>query len=236
MKTILLTGGAGFIGSHLTEVLLAQGHKIICIDNFDSFYPKSIKNKNISGFSNHPNFELIAENLASLTLEKIKKRCSGKSINQIIHLAGKAGVRPSIQDPVGYYQTNVNGTLNLLEFARDTKISSFIFASSSSVYGNNPNIPWKETEPNLKQISPYASTKIAGEGLGQVYSHLYNIQFTALRFFTVYGPRQRPDLAIHKFHNLMNQNKKITLYGDGSTSRDYTFIAEIGRASCRERV
>src|SRR5699024_7365970 len=141
--------------------------------------------------------------------------------------AGKAGVRPSIQDPVGYYQTNVNGTLNLLEFARDTKIPSFIFASSSSVYGNNPNIPWKETEPNLKQISPYASTKMAGEGLGQVYSHLYNIQFTALRFFTVYGPRQRPDLAIHKFYNLMNLHKEITLYGDGSTSRDYTFIADI---------
>lgn len=228
MQTILLTGGAGFIGSHLTEALLAGGgYNIICLDSFDDFYPVAIKQQNIRRFAGHPRFSLLTMDIAFSTVQELRAALQGKPVDIIIHLAAKAGVRPSIEHPLAYYQTNVLGTLNLLELARQTGVQRFIFASSSSVYGNNAHMPWKETEQGLRPISPYASSKIAAEELGQVYAHLHNITFTALRFFTVYGPAQRPDLAIHKFYNQIRHNEEITLYGDGSTSRDYTYVSDI---------
>lgn len=228
MKTILLTGGAGFIGSHLTEALLKTGkYYIFCIDNFDDFYPAAIKQQNLKGLLSHPCFQLIKADISVLSINDLEAICKGKKVDMIIHLAAKAGVRPSILAPVSYYQTNVTGTLNLLEFARSNGIPHFIFTSSSSVYGNDFHLPWKETLQNLNPVSPYAAGKMAAEQLGRLYSYLYNICFTALRLFTVYGPRQRPDLAIHKFYNQIKEGKEITLYGDGSTSRDYTFVKDI---------
>lgn len=221
---ILVTGAAGFIGSHLCESLLNQGHTVIGIDNFDGFYAKNIKKENLSTSLKSSKFTFLeidfrdSNNLSEL---------ENYEINTIIHLAGKAGVRPSIESPIEYQETNVKGTQNLLEFARIKEIKKFIFASSSSVYGNNENYPWKESDFVLKPISPYASTKVSGELLGHVYSHLYNIQFIGLRFFTVYGPRQRPDLAIHKFTKKIIAGEEIPVFGDGSTHRDYTYVADI---------
>ncbi|MFA6641698.1 MAG: GDP-mannose 4,6-dehydratase, partial [Thermovirgaceae bacterium] len=160
-------------------------------------------------------------------LDELRNNLSGQSFDIIVHLAARAGVRQSISDPITCSEVNVNGTLNLLEMAKEKKVQQFVFASSSSVYGINPNVPWKEDDNGLLPISPYASTKISGELLGHVYSHLYGMRFLALRLFTVYGPRQRPDLAIHKFARLMKERKAIPIYGDGSTSRDYTFVGDI---------
>jgi UDP-glucuronate 4-epimerase len=230
MKTILLTGGAGFIGSHLAEALLKTGkYRILCIDNFDDFYPAALKEQNLKYLLSHPCFQLIKADIATLSINNLETICKDKEIkvDKIVHLAAKAGVRPSILAPVAYYQTNVTGTLNLLEFARNAGVPHFIFTSSSSVYGDNIHIPWKETLEDLNPISPYASSKMAAEQLGRLYAYLYDIRFTALRLFTVYGPRQRPDLAIHKFYNQIKEGKEITLYGNGSTSRDYTFVEDI---------
>jgi len=191
-KEILVTGGAGFIGSHLIEELLENNYKVTIVDNFDPFYSKDIKLKNISGVINSPYLKLI--DLDILDLEALFTQLTG-SYEVIVHLAAKAGVRPSIEDPIAYQDVNVKGTQNMLEFARHKNIKQFVFASSSSVYGTNINFPWKESDVSLKPISPYASTKISGELLGHVYSHLFGIRFIALRFFTVFGPRQRPDLA-----------------------------------------
>jgi len=225
MKNILLTGGAGFIGSTLAELLLSTREcKITCIDNFDSFYDRSIKERNIAALIQNPDFRLIEGDLVNF------KNFSGEldaHYDVIIHLAAKAGVRPSIADPVAYQQVNYLGTLNLLEFARQREIKQFVFASSSSVYGVNPNMPWCETDTGLQPISPYAASKVACELLGHTYSHLFGIRFLALRLFTVYGPRQRPDLAIHKFARLLLEDKPITIYGNGSTQRDYTYVADI---------
>lgn len=225
MKKTLITGGAGFIGSHLIESLLAHGgYEITCIDNFDTFYNPLIKRKNIVGFQKNPLFQLIDGDIcADETYNKIKD----KNFDTIVHLAAKAGVRPSILDPVACEQVNVLGTLKLLEFAKNKSIKQFVFASSSSVYGVNPRVPWSEGDYVLNPISPYAGTKIACELLGHTYSYLYNIRFVGLRFFTVYGPKQRPDLAIHKFFNLIHQEKPIPFFGDGSTKRDYTFVDDI---------
>ncbi len=221
---ILVTGGAGFIGSHTCEALIKRGDKVTVIDNFDPFYDRAIKENNIFKLKESNAFTLIEGNVEFAdTLNKIR----GQKIDAILHLAAKAGVRPSIQDPLGYEINNVQATIKLLEFAVDQKINQFVFASSSSVYGENPNYPWKEAEPELKPISPYAATKLAGEGMGHVFSHLYGIHFVALRFFTVYGPRQRPDLAINKFVRLISKGEEIPFYGDGSTSRDYTYIDDI---------
>lgn len=221
---IIVTGGAGFIGSHLIDRLLAEGHTVTNIDNFDPFYDESIKRENIKGHLEYYDYTLHEVDIRD-------KEALDKAIRDgtevIIHLAAKAGVRPSIADPIAYQEVNVAGTQNMLEIAREKDIKQFVFASSSSVYGKNPNVPWKENDAVLQPISPYASTKVSGELLGHVYSHLYDIRFLALRFFTVYGPRQRPDLAIHKFLNLMSEGKEITLYGDGSTRRDYTYIDDI---------
>ena len=219
MKHILVTGGAGFIGSNLINELL-KNHRVTAIDNFDDFYSRKQKELNLAPFLQRENFTFIEGDIrANADLESISE------IDIIIHLAAKAGVRPSIINPILYQDVNVSGTQTLLEFAKRSGIKQFIFASSSSVYGINENMPWDEEE-KLFPISPYASTKLSGEMLGHVYSKLYGIRFLALRFFTVYGPGQRPDLAIHKFFKSILNNQPIPVYGDGSTSRDYTFVGD----------
>jgi len=223
-KKIIVTGGAGFIGSHLIDRLLKEGHTVTNIDNFDPFYDESIKRENIKGHLEYDSYTLHETDICD---KEALDQAIPDNTDVIVHLAAKAGVRPSIEDPISYQEVNVTGTQNMLEVAREKEIKQFVFASSSSVYGKNPNVPWKEDDAVLQPISPYASTKVSGELLGHVYSHLYDIRFLALRFFTVYGPRQRPDLAIHKFLKLMSDGKEITLYGDGSTRRDYTYIDDI---------
>nr|WP_281416374.1 NAD-dependent epimerase/dehydratase family protein [Deinococcus aestuarii] len=220
----MVTGGAGFIGSHLVDRLLAEGWQVCVVDNFDPFYPRRIKEQNIAAHRAHPNYRLHEFDLRDL--DAMRAALSG-AYDVIVHLAARAGVRPSIEDPLGYQDVNVRGTQNLLELAREWGVGQFVFASSSSVYGVNPNVPWREDDPVLQPISPYASTKVSGELLGHVYSHLYGIRFVGLRFFTVYGPRQRPDLAIHKFARLMLEGKPLPVFGDGGTRRDYTYIDDI---------
>lgn len=224
MQHYLITGGAGFIGSNLVKALLeGPGDiKITCLDNFDPFYPRKIKESNLAPFMENPSFKLIEADLAKLTGQELDRRLPG-DIEVIIHLAAKAGVRPSIENPLAYQEANVLGLQNLLEFAKLRGIKQFIFSSSSSVYGINDHFPWHEEE-KLMPISPYAMTKLAGEMLGHVYHKLFGMRFIALRFFTVYGPGQRPDLAIHKFTRAILEGRAITMYGDGTTSRDYTFV------------
>jgi len=220
----LITGGAGFIGSNLIRRLFASEKEIVvtCIDDFDPFYSAQIKELNISTFKDNPGFRLLDIDLAT-TSSKDLARAIKDPVDVIVHLAAKAGVRPSILNPLSYQQANVIGLQNLLDFAKETKCKQFVFASSSSVYGINDHFPWKEDE-QLMPISPYAMTKLAGEMLGHVYSKLFDIRFIALRFFTVYGPGQRPDLAIHKFTKTILNGKPIGMYGDGTTSRDYTYV------------
>jgi UDP-glucuronate 4-epimerase len=220
----LITGGAGFIGSHLVDSLVADGHEVTIVDNFDPFYDRREKEANISPHRNATQCRLVEADICDLpaTRQAIPEHC-----DVIVHLAARAGVRPSIADPLGYQDVNVRGTQNLLEAARERHVPQFVFASSSSVYGINPHVPWSEDDAVLKPISPYASTKVSGELLGHVYSHLYGIRFVALRFFTVYGPRQRPDLAIHKFARLIAAGELVPVYGDGSTRRDYTYIDDV---------
>lgn len=225
-KHYLVTGGAGFIGSHLVKALLQDEEiRLTIIDNFDPFYPRAFKLLNTEGFEKHRRILILDRDLEDLTAQELHKIVPQK-VDVIIHLAAKAGVRPSITNPLGYQRTNVLGTQMLLDFAQQSGISQFIFASSSSVYGVNRNQPWKEEE-QLQPISPYAMTKLSGEGAGHVFSHLHGIRFIALRFFTVYGPSQRPDLAIHKFVKAMLKDEPIGMYGDGSTSRDYTYVDDI---------
>lgn len=222
----LVTGGAGFIGSNLIRTLLQyKDVRITCIDNFDPFYNAAIKERNIAGLAASGRFHLLPFNLDSVTVAELKNSITVVP-DAIIHLAARAGVRPSILNPQAYQQTNIAGTQTLLDYAVQTGVQKFVFASSSSVYGINQNLPWNEKE-RLLPISPYAMTKLAGEGLGHVYSHLYGLQFIALRFFTVYGPGQRPDLAIHKFTKAILQEAPIPVFGNGSTSRDYTYIDDI---------
>jgi len=224
MRHYLITGGAGFIGSGFIRHLFntEEDISITCIDNFDPFYSREIKELNISEFKNNSSFRLLNFNLATATPKQLGGTIT-QPVDVIVHLAGKAGVRPSILNPLSYQQANVLGLQNLLDFAKERNIRQFVFASSSSVYGVNDHFPWKEDE-QLFPISPYAMTKLAGEMLGHVYSKLFGIRFIALRFFTVYGPGQRPDLAIHKFTKSILNGKPIPVYGDGSTSRDYTYI------------
>ncbi len=225
MRRILLTGGAGFIGSTLAEKLLENECHLTIVDNFDNFYPRQVKEKNIKNFIQLSQVNFIEGDISNTGW--IESALASFEFDVILHLAAKAGVRPSIADPLGYQETNVKGTQNLLEFARKKNIKQFVFASSSSVYGINGNTPWTENDYVLRPISPYASTKVSGELLGNVYSHLFNIRFLALRFFTVYGPRQRPDLAIHKFAKSILNDEPITMFGDGNTKRDYTYIDDI---------
>jgi UDP-glucuronate 4-epimerase len=222
---ILVTGAAGFIGSHLCERLIGQGATVVGLDNFDPFYDASVKRDNIARLIQSLLFKLIEGDIRDKAL--VKTIFQQGNFDIVVHLAAKAGVRPSIQDPAGYVDTNINGTVVLLEAARVAKIKKFIFASSSSVYGNNKKVPFSETDNVDNPISPYAATKKAGELICYTYSHLYQMNMTCLRFFTVYGPRQRPDLAIHKFARLIEQNKPIPVYGDGSMERDFTYIDDI---------
>jgi UDP-glucuronate 4-epimerase len=221
---VLVTGGAGFIGSHLVNRLLGDGCRVSVIDNFDPLYPEPLKRDNIRGLQSNPRYRLFEFDIRDLGAAD-----SGlpDDIDVIVHLAAKAGIRPSIENPVAYVETNILGTQALLDFARRRRVSQFVFASSSSVYGVNPNAPWAESDADLQPISPYAATKLAGEQLGAVSSRLYGIRFIALRLFTVYGPRQRPDLAIRKLAELMLRGEPVPIYGDGSTSRDYTFVDDI---------
>lgn len=226
MKHYVVTGGAGFIGNHLIRMLLAQEPvRITCIDDFDPFYSPDIKQLNIQDLKTKPGFRLISTDLSKVSGHDLATLIN-EPVDTIIHLAAKAGVRPSIENPLAYQQANVIGLQNMLDFARERKVKQFVFASSSSVYGVNDHFPWKEDE-QLMPISPYAMTKLAGEQLGHVYHKLFGIRFLALRFFTVYGPAQRPDLAIHKFTKAILAGKPITMYGDGNTSRDYTFVGDI---------
>ncbi|MGE0445559.1 MAG: NAD-dependent epimerase/dehydratase family protein [Vicinamibacterales bacterium] len=222
----LVTGGAGFIGSHLVDALLAEGWRVTVVDNFDPFYAAAIKEDNVAPHRRHPSYCLARIDFTDPVAVDAELR---DNYDVIVHLGARAGVRPSLADPPGYQHVNVTGTQCLLEFARRRGIAQFVFASSSSVYGVNPHVPWHEEETRLQPISPYASTKISGELLGHVYSHLYGLRFVALRFFTVYGPRQRPDLAIHKFARAMLAGEVIPFYGDGTTRRDYTCVADTVR-------
>lgn len=222
-KHYLVTGGAGFIGSQVVKELLKDENiKITCLDNFDPFYKRQFKLLNIGEFDKSHNFFLLDIDLATVTIKELHDAVP-QPVDVVIHLAAKAGVRPSIADPVAYEQTNIVGTQKLLDFAVQKKVKKFVFASSSSVYGINEKLPWKEDEL-LLPISPYAMTKLAGEMAGHVYHKLYGLPFIALRFFTVYGPGQRPDLAIHRFMRAILKDEPIAMFGDGSTSRDYTYV------------
>lgn len=222
-NTVLITGAAGFIGSHLCERLLDEGLSVVGLDNFDDFYDPQIKRDNISNCLKNKNFQLIEADIRDSTA--VDKAVG--SVEIIVHLAAKAGVRPSIAEPLLYSDVNINGTMVLLEAANKHKVGKFIFASSSSVYGNNEKVPFSEDDNVDFPISPYAATKKACELICHTYHHLYGIDLTCLRFFTVYGPRQRPDLAIHKFAKLIEQDKPIPVYGDGSMMRDFTYIDDI---------
>ncbi len=226
MKTILVTGGAGFIGSHLIDRLLLIGYRVINVDNFNDYYDPKLKENNIKNHFKFPNqYRLIREDITKKSF--LEYFLNEEKINAIVHLAARAGVRPSIENPYQYQLDNVIGTQNILDLAKEKNISNLVLASSSSVYGNNKKIPFSETDNVDYPISPYAATKKANELQAFTYQHLYNLNVIMLRFFTVYGPRQRPDLAIHKFTKLIHENKPLPFYGDGSTARDYTYIDDI---------
>lgn len=222
---ILVTGGAGFIGSNLCESLLNDNNRIICLDNFNASYDPQIKRENIRDILVHRNFRLLEGDILDKKL--LNGVFSSNNVDVVIHLAAMAGVRISIEKPDLYYQVNVIGTLNILEAMRNNEVKNMIFASSSSVYGNNSKVPFSETDAVDNPISPYAATKKAGELLCYTYHHLFNFNINCLRFFTVYGPKQRPDLAIYKFTQALFNNDPINLFGDGHTGRDYTHINDI---------
>ncbi len=221
----LVTGGAGFIGSHLCEHLLAQGHTAVVIDSFNDYYDPRIKRRNVEPLLRRPGFTLIEADI--LDLARLQQVFGQFAFDAVIHLAARAGVRPSIAQPLLYEQVNMIGTLHLLELARVQQVPKFIFGSSSSVYGENRKVPFSEDDPVDNPISPYAATKKSGELICYTYHHLYGLPVSCLRFFTVYGPRQRPDMAIHKFTQLIATGQKVPMYGDGTTKRDYTFMTDI---------
>ena len=222
---ILVTGGAGFIGSNLCEKLICAGEKIICIDNFNDYYNPKIKEENLRNLEGRANFILYRMDI--LDREKLKEVFNKHSFDMVIHLAARAGVRPSISNASLYEAVNVQGTINILECCRKYGIGKLIFASSSSVYGGNKKIPFSENDIVDRPISPYAATKKAGELICYTYSHLFNISVYCYRFFTVYGPRQRPEMAIYKFTRLITEEKPIEIFGDGTSSRDYTYVEDI---------
>lgn len=224
-KTYLVIGGAGFIGSHLSEKLLEKGQKVICIDNFDNFYSKEIKLKNIENAQKNKNY--IFKEIDICDFSNLSVCFDENEIDVVVHLAAKAGVRPSIDNPEAYYKTNVLGTLNVLEAMKLHGKNKLIFASSSSVYGNSEIVPFSESQNVDKPISPYAASKKAGELLCYTYHELYNFDVFCLRFFTVYGPRQRPDLAINKFTRQILNGETIKIYGKGDTFRDYTYVDDV---------
>jgi len=226
MQSILITGGAGFIGSHLVDRLLAEGEwRVSVVDDFNNFYDPAIKRLNASRHEDDSNYRLFEADIRDAAA--LKQIFAETKFDCIVHLAARAGVRPSLTQPQLYAETNINGTINLLELAREHSIKQFVFGSSSSVYGINAKVPFSEDDPIRQPISPYAATKGAGELICHSYTHLYGIRCVCLRFFTVYGPRQRPDLAIIKFAKLISEGTPIPVFGDGTTRRDYTFIDDI---------
>jgi len=227
MNNILVTGGAGFIGSHLCEHLLSGGDEVICLDNFDNFYDPNIKIRNAEEIAKKfpDRFELVTGDIRNH--EHLKEIFQKNKIDFVVHLAARAGVRPSITDPLLYQDVNIRGTIVLLEACKEHGIKNFIFASSSSVYGENQRVPFTEEDLDIQPISPYGATKRAGELLCYSYHHLYGMNIACLRIFTAYGPKQRPEMAIHKFTRFIDQGKKIPVFGDGSSRRDYTYIDDL---------
>ncbi len=224
MSRILVTGGAGFIGSHLVDRLLERGDEVVCFDNFNDFYEPSIKRGNISEHQKSSAYTLIEGDLRN---EADVAACFDGPIDQIVHLAAMAGVRPSLDNPGLYVDVNLRGTVNLYDEAIKAGVKKIVFASSSSVYGANEKVPFHEDDVVDHPVSPYAATKKAGELLSHTYHHIHGLDITCLRFFTVYGPRQRPEMAIHKFARLIDEGKSLPMFGDGTTRRDYTFVADI---------
>ncbi len=232
----LVTGGAGFIGSHVCERLLERGHAVWAFDDLNSFYDPGLKRANLQALAalGRP-FTFVHGDLTERPA--VEQLLGGARFDQIIHLAARAGVRPSLEEPALYQRVNVEGTVNVLEAARRQGVQKLIIASSSSVYGVNAKVPFSESDPIFSAISPYAASKLAGEALGHVYHHIYGLDVAMLRFFTVYGPRQRPDLAIHKFARLIEAGRPIPVFGDGSTARDYTYVSDTvdGVLACTEK-
>lgn len=222
---VLVTGGAGFIGSHVCDRLVERGDEVVIVDSFDPFYDPAVKRRNVASLIDGDRAVLIEADITDL--ESVDAALGDREIDAIIHLAARAGVRPSLERPLAYARTNVEGTASILELARKRGVRRFVFGSSSSVYGDATPVPFRETEPVADPISPYAATKRAGELLCRSYAHLYGMTTVCLRFFTVYGPRQRPDLAIHKFAMLMSRGEPIPFFGDGSSERDYTYASDI---------
>lgn len=226
MRSVLVTGGAGFIGSHLVDRLLGEGSwHVTVVDDFNDFYSPDIKRANIAAHLRNSDYTLVEGDIRDEAA--MERLFAENKFDVIVHLAARAGVRPSLAEPKLYVETNVDGTMNLLELARQHKVKQFVFGSSSSVYGINSKVPFSEDDRIHQPISPYAATKAAGELLCHTYSHLYGMRIVCLRFFTVYGARQRPDLAIHKFAWLIAEGKPIQVFGDGTTRRDYTYIDDI---------
>ncbi len=227
MNAILVTGGAGFIGSHLCERLLHDGMRVICLDNFDSFYDPQIKIRNVEEIAKKfPElFELVTGDIRNA--EHLNGIFQKNQVDLVVHLAARAGVRPSIADPLLYQDVNIRGTVVVLDACKKNGVQNLIFASSSSIYGENQRVPFSEGDLDIQPISPYGATKRAGELLCYSYHHLYGMNIACLRIFTAYGPRQRPEMAIHKFTRLIDQGEKIPVYGDGSSRRDYTYIDDL---------
>ncbi|HZG43026.1 MAG TPA: NAD-dependent epimerase/dehydratase family protein [Longimicrobium sp.] len=227
-STLVVTGGAGFIGSHLCQRLLDRGHTVVLVDCFDSFYDPAVKRRNVRELAPAGRLRVVEADIQDAAgLEAGVRAAGGEGADAVVHLAARAGVRPSIDDPLLYSRVNLDGTVSTLDMARRLGIGRFVFGSSSSVYGNNPKVPFSEDDPVDRPISPYAATKRGGELLCHTYAHLYGLSVVCLRFFTVYGPRQRPDLAIHKFARLMAAGQPIPLFGAGDTRRDYTYVDDI---------
>jgi UDP-glucuronate 4-epimerase len=224
-KRVVLTGGAGFIGSHLAEALLRRGARLTIVDNLDDFYSQAWKRANLEDIRRVGNFDFVGQDICDI--EGMKEAIAAARPDALIHLAARAGVRPSIEQPRLYERVNISGTVNLLEMCRELGVQQFVFGSSSSVYGASSRSPFSEDQVELRPISPYAATKLAGEMICYTYAHLYGLRVVCLRFFTVYGPRQRPDLAIHKFLALLEAGKRIPFFGDGSSGRDYTHVDDI---------
>ncbi len=224
-RAVFITGVAGFIGSHVAESLLRRGDAVVGLDNFDPFYARAIKERNLAVLSTFPGFRFVEGDIRDpAALDRWGREGTPDAL---VHLAAKAGVRPSVADPAGYADVNVLGTIRVLSFARDRAVPRLVFASSSSVYGGSEKLPFSEDDPVDRPVSPYAATKKAGELVCHAFAHLYAMNIACLRFFTVYGPRQRPEMAIHKFTRLIFEGKEIGLFGDGTSRRDYTYIDDI---------
>jgi UDP-glucuronate 4-epimerase len=222
---VLVTGGAGFIGSHLVDALLARGERVVVLDNFDPFYAREVKQGNLEAASQNSRFRCVEGDIRERAL--VENLLRSERIDTVVHLAARAGVRPSLADPVGYADVNVTGTANVLEASHKAGVRRLVFGSSSSVYGNNRKVPFSEDDPVEDPISPYAATKRAAELLCQTASSLYGTNVACLRFFTVFGPRQRPEMAIHAFARTIAAGEDVELFGDGSSERDYTYVADI---------